>query len=83
MADTYVKTSIQQLYIHVFFILLGLPWTPKVRQKDLDAFLDNSRIKFVGFPVHGDRNTLAGLPAPIHEGVKVLKQVSVFSLAYD
>lgn len=57
---------------------LGLPWTPKVRQKDLDAFLDASRMKFVGFPIHGDRDTLAGLPAPIHEGVKVLKQVELY-----
>lgn len=47
-----------------------------MRQKDLDAFLDASRMKFVGFPIHGDRDTLAGLPAPIHEGVKVLKQVT-------
>lgn len=64
------------IYTYYFYIfIVGLPWTPKVRQKDLDAFLDNSRLKFVGFPVQGDRNTLAGLPAPIHEGVKVLKQV--------
>ena len=26
-----------------------LPWTPKVRQKDLDTFLDYTRMKFVGF----------------------------------
>ena len=25
-----------------------LPWTPKVRQKDLDSFLDYTRMKFVG-----------------------------------
>ncbi|ODN03424.1 Striatin-interacting protein 1 [Orchesella cincta] len=59
----------------------GLPWTPKVRQKDLDAFLENSRMKFVGFPIQGDRDTLAGLPAPIHEGVKVLKQHIYVSLS--
>lgn len=55
----------------------GLPWTPKVRQKDIDAFLDNTRIKFVGFQLQGDRTSLAGLPQPIHEGVKVLSKASV------
>lgn len=38
-------------------------------------------MKFVGFPVQGDRTTLAGLPAPIHEGVKVLKQHIYVSLS--
>lgn len=59
----------------------GLPWIPKVRQKDLDAFLENTRIKFVGFPLQGDRESLFGLPQPIHEGVKVLKQHIYTSLA--
>lgn len=31
----------------------GLPWLPKVRQKDLDMFLENTRIKFVGFSLPG------------------------------
>ncbi|KAK3928999.1 Striatin-interacting protein 1-like protein [Frankliniella fusca] len=59
----------------------GLPWMPKVRAKDLDNFLDNTRMKFVGFPLHGDRDTLIGLPEPIHEGVAVLKQHMYTSLA--
>uniref|UniRef100_A0A6A7FTZ4 Striatin-interacting protein 1 n=1 Tax=Hirondellea gigas TaxID=1518452 RepID=A0A6A7FTZ4_9CRUS len=50
----------------------ALPWSPKVRQKDIDCFLDISREKFVGFALHGDRTTLAGLPPPIHEGVHTL-----------
>ena len=45
------------------------------RQKDLENFLDHTRNKFVGFDVKNDHNSLAGLPQPIHEGVKVLKQV--------
>ncbi len=53
----------------------ALPWAPKVRQKDVDQFLDTTRVKFVGFPLHNDRISLAGLPQPIHEGVRVLKQV--------
>ncbi|XP_014254831.1 striatin-interacting protein 1 homolog [Cimex lectularius] len=52
----------------------GLPWVPKVRQKDLDQFLESTRVKFVGFPLEGDRESLFGLPEPIHEGVRVFKQ---------
>lgn len=59
----------------------GLPWKPKVRQKDIDQFLENSRIKFVGFNLQGDRESLAGLPQPIHEGVKTLKRHMYTSLA--
>lgn len=32
-------------------------------------------MKFVGFQVKNDLASLAGLPHPIHEGVKVLKEV--------
>jgi hypothetical protein len=48
------------------------------RQKDLELFLDHTRMKFVGFQVKNDQTSLAGLPRPIHEGVKVLKQVRIF-----
>lgn len=53
----------------------GLPWVPKVRPKDIDSFLDHTRMKFVGFQLSNDQTSLAGLPLPIHEGLKVLKQV--------
>lgn len=59
----------------------GLPWSPKVRQKDIDNFLDNTRLKFVGFPLRGDRTSLAGLPEPLHEGLKVLNQHMYVSLS--
>ncbi|KAK2147060.1 hypothetical protein LSH36_572g01086 [Paralvinella palmiformis] len=59
----------------------GLPWTPKVRQKELEMFLEHTRAKFVGFNVKNDSGSLAGLPQPIHEGVKVLKQHLYISLA--
>lgn len=55
----------------------GLPWAPKVRQKDVDAFLDVSRLKFVGYKLQGDRVSLAGLPQPIHEGLSTLKKVKI------
>ncbi|KAG5890980.1 hypothetical protein JTB14_037966 [Gonioctena quinquepunctata] len=59
----------------------GLPWKPKVRQKDIDIFLDGARLKFLGYSLPGDRTTLFGLPEPIHEGVKTLKEHIYTSLA--
>ncbi|GBM17905.1 Striatin-interacting protein 1 [Araneus ventricosus] len=59
----------------------GLPWVPKVRTKDIMNFLDHTRIKFVGFQLNNDQTSLAGLPLPIHEGLKVLKQHMYVSLA--
>lgn len=55
-----------------------LPWTPKVRQKDIDQFLDATRNKFIGFTLPEDHESLAGLPQPIHEGFKTLQQVLLF-----
>ncbi|XP_050582292.1 striatin-interacting protein 1 isoform X1 [Bombus affinis] len=59
----------------------SLPWTPKVRQKDVDTFLEASRLKFVGYNLEGDRQSLAGLPQPILEGVNTLKRHMYTSLA--
>ncbi|KAJ8977106.1 hypothetical protein NQ317_008452 [Molorchus minor] len=59
----------------------GLPWKPKVRQKDIDMFLDGARLKFLGYSLPGDSTTLFGLPEPIHEGVKTLKEHVYTSLS--
>ncbi|CAH0407328.1 unnamed protein product [Chilo suppressalis] len=59
----------------------SLPWQSKVRQKDIDMFLDNVRIKFVGYSLPGDRQTIAGLPQPIHEGMEILKKHMYTSLS--
>ncbi|XP_038220142.1 striatin-interacting protein 1 [Zerene cesonia] len=59
----------------------SLPWQSKVRQKDIDNFLDNVRVKFVGYSLPGDRQTVAGLPQPIHEGIEVLKKHIYTSIA--
>lgn len=64
------------LFIQSNIFSIGLPWTPKVRQKDVDTFLEASRLKFVGYNLEGDRQSLAGLPQPILEGVNTLKRVS-------
>ncbi|OAD53293.1 Protein FAM40A [Eufriesea mexicana] len=59
----------------------SLPWTPKVRQKDVDTFLEISRLKFVGYNLVGDRQSLAGLPQPILESINTLKKHMYTSLA--
>jgi len=62
-------------------IIRSLPWTPKVRQKDIDAFLDTTRTKFVGYKLPDDHQSLIGLPASINEGVHVLNQFVYRSLS--
>ncbi|KAL5238108.1 hypothetical protein ACI65C_005518 [Semiaphis heraclei] len=62
-------------------VIKGLPWLPKVRQKDIQIFLDQTRIKFLGFKLDNDIETLIGLPDPIHESVAILKQYMYTSLA--
>uniref|UniRef100_A0ABM5GLK8 Striatin-interacting protein 2 isoform X2 n=1 Tax=Pogona vitticeps TaxID=103695 RepID=A0ABM5GLK8_9SAUR len=59
----------------------GLPWAPKVRQKDIEHFLETSRNKFIGFTLGQDTDTLVGLPRPIHESVKTLKQHKYISIS--
>ncbi|XP_067391105.1 striatin-interacting protein 2 isoform X2 [Emydura macquarii macquarii] len=59
----------------------GLPWAPKVRQKDIEHFLETSRNKFIGFTLGQDTDTLVGLPRPIHESVKTLKQHKYVSIS--
>merc|ERR1712241_176604 len=40
-----------------------------------------TRMKFVGFKLQDDRTTLAGMPKPIHEGVRILNNYIYKSLA--
>uniref|UniRef100_A0A8C8EB96 Striatin interacting protein 1 n=1 Tax=Otus sunia TaxID=257818 RepID=A0A8C8EB96_9STRI len=54
----------------------GLPWAPKVREKDIEMFLESSRSKFIGYTLGSDTNTVVGLPRPIHESIRTLKLVS-------
>ncbi|CAG2100909.1 unnamed protein product [Medioppia subpectinata] len=59
----------------------GLPWVPKVRQTDIDTFLDHTRLKFVGYVLPNDRTTTAGLPEPILEGIAILERHIYVSLS--
>ncbi|CAH8539617.1 unnamed protein product [Schistosoma mattheei] len=58
----------------------SLPWKPKVKKKDLEAFLTSVRLKFIGFHVPNDIVSLAGLPEPIHEAVRVMREHLYISL---
>uniref|UniRef100_A0A182MUP8 Far11/STRP C-terminal domain-containing protein n=1 Tax=Anopheles culicifacies TaxID=139723 RepID=A0A182MUP8_9DIPT len=58
-----------------------LPWAPKIRRKDIDIFLNNSRSKFIGYTLKDDHDTIAGLPQPIQEGFKTLTKHMYVSLA--
>ena len=67
------------VFVNKHLIDLGqLPLISLSRQRDLENFLEQTRSKFVGFYVKNDRQSLAGLPLPIHESVSVLKQVGEF-----
>uniref|UniRef100_A0A8D2MDI7 Striatin interacting protein 1 n=1 Tax=Zonotrichia albicollis TaxID=44394 RepID=A0A8D2MDI7_ZONAL len=55
----------------------GLPWAPKVREKDIEMFLESSRSKFIGYTLGSDTNTVVGLPRPIHESIRTLKLSSL------
>lgn len=59
----------------------ALPWAPKIRQKDIEAYLENERLKFFGFQLPDDRTTVAGLPRPIQESLDALKKHIYISLS--
>ena len=62
----------------------SLPWKPKVRLSELEAFLDQERKKFFGYgDLLNDLDTLVGLPYPIQESVKILKQHLYTSLSEE
>ncbi|MBN3277079.1 STRP1 protein, partial [Polyodon spathula] len=58
----------------------GLPWAPKVREKDIENFLESSRSKFIGYTLGNDTDTVVGLPRPIHESIRTLKQHKYISI---
>uniref|UniRef100_A0A2K6N4L8 Striatin-interacting protein 1 n=1 Tax=Rhinopithecus bieti TaxID=61621 RepID=A0A2K6N4L8_RHIBE len=57
----------------------GSPGLP--REKDIEMFLESSRSKFIGYTLGSDTNTVVGLPRPIHESIKTLKQHKYTSIA--
>jgi hypothetical protein len=58
----------------------GLPWSPKCRTRDIDAFLDYTRQKFIGYKLLNDQTTTFGLPDPILESLSIMKKHVYVSL---
>nr|XP_014340086.1 PREDICTED: striatin-interacting protein 1 [Latimeria chalumnae] len=50
-------------------------------EKDIENFLESSRSKFIGYTLGSDTDTVVGLPRPIHESIKTLKQHKYTSVA--
>lgn len=70
------------LKLKLYQQLKSLPWSPKVRTCELESFLDQERKKFLGYgDLSNDLETLVGLPNPIHESIKILRQHLYVSLA--
>nr|CAB3266664.1 striatin-interacting protein 1 homolog [Phallusia mammillata] len=59
----------------------GLPWVPKARKRDVEAFLNLVRQKFIGFPLPGDLTTVAGLPKPTQDSIKILNKHTYTSIS--
>ena len=77
-------TDSAMLKLQFYNQIKTLPWSPKVRLCELEAFLDQERKKFLGYgDLINDLDTLVGLPYPIHESVKILKQHLFISLAEE
>uniref|UniRef100_H2YJ96 Far11/STRP C-terminal domain-containing protein n=1 Tax=Ciona savignyi TaxID=51511 RepID=H2YJ96_CIOSA len=54
-------------------VISGLPWTPKARKNDVESLLE-PRQKFIGFTLPGDLTTVAGLPEPTQDSLKILQK---------
>uniref|UniRef100_A0A914WKF0 Uncharacterized protein n=1 Tax=Plectus sambesii TaxID=2011161 RepID=A0A914WKF0_9BILA len=51
-----------------------LPWKPKVRENEIEQFLEHERAKFFDYQLPGDAQTVFGLPQPIHQSVAALRK---------
>lgn len=51
----------------------GLPWAPKVRERDIEMFLKPNCSRLIGYTLGSDRNIVVG-PKPIDKSIKTLKQ---------
>lgn len=52
----------------------GLDFRPKARSRDVDGFIESCRSKYGCFEMRETGNDLAGLPEPIQESIRVLRQ---------
>ncbi len=57
-----------------------MPWAPKIREDEVEMFLNAERMKFFDYRLAGDAYTVFGLPRPIHEAVASLRKHVYVSL---
>ncbi|VDK70322.1 unnamed protein product, partial [Onchocerca ochengi] len=58
----------------------SLPWNSKVREEDIETFLQCERMKFFNYRLPNDSTTLFGLPLPIQKSVEALRRHVYISL---
>ncbi|VDN86510.1 unnamed protein product, partial [Brugia pahangi] len=58
----------------------SLPWNSKVREEDIEAFLQCERMKFLHYRLPNDSTTVFGLPLPIQKSVQALRRHIYISL---
>ncbi|VDK81481.1 unnamed protein product [Litomosoides sigmodontis] len=58
----------------------SLPWSSKVREEDIEAFLQYERMKFFNYRLPNDSTTVFGLPLPIQKSVEALRRHVYISL---
>ncbi|KAM3718198.1 Striatin-interacting protein [Dirofilaria immitis] len=58
----------------------SLPWNSKIREEDIEAFLQCERMKFFNYRLPNDSTTTFGLPLPIQKSVEALRRHVYISL---
>uniref|UniRef100_A0A8C3V8H1 Striatin interacting protein 1 n=1 Tax=Catharus ustulatus TaxID=91951 RepID=A0A8C3V8H1_CATUS len=55
----------------------GLPWAPKVREKDIEMFLESSRSKFIGYTLGTALGAVVTCPVPLQHKYTSIAEVQV------
>ncbi|EFO21343.2 FAM40A protein [Loa loa] len=58
----------------------SLPWNSKVRDEDIETFLQCERMKFFNYRLSNDSRTVFGLPLPIQKSIEALRRHVYVSL---
>ncbi|CAG9529784.1 unnamed protein product [Cercopithifilaria johnstoni] len=58
----------------------SLPWNSKVREEDIETFLQCERMKFFNYRLPNDSTTVFGLPLPIQKSIEALRRHVYISL---
>uniref|UniRef100_A0A915Q113 Far11/STRP C-terminal domain-containing protein n=1 Tax=Setaria digitata TaxID=48799 RepID=A0A915Q113_9BILA len=58
----------------------SLPWNSKVREEDIETFLQCERMKFFDYRLPSDSTTVFGLPLPVQKSIHALRRHVYISL---